>query len=147
MCDEEGIRGRGGDRRDGVEEEGIVFSGITGLELAVLDGVDAVECGVEGVVEWTAVVVLPALDAIGLFERDGSEECVAPCLPGNLDQNPSLLLMIAIPSRLLVWLSVPSLLFSFFFSFSSFSFLFFSSFWELFTFPLPRPPLSFLTRL
>ena len=70
-------------------------------------------------------------------------------LPGNLDQNPSLLWMIMIPSRLLVWLPAPSLFFSFsfFFSFSSFSFLFFSSFWKPFTFPLSRPTLSFLIKL
>jgi len=80
---------------------------------------------------------------MGLFEIDGGEEWVAVCLPGNFDQNPSFLVMTVIPSRLLVWLPAPSFLF---FSFS-FSFLFFSSFWKPFTFPLSRPPLSFLAKL
>ena len=130
------------------------FSGIIGLELVVLVEVDAVEYDVEGVADRT-IAVVPEPDATGLLEleKDGSEECVAECLPGNLAQNPSLLLTITIPSRLLDWLPAPSFFFSFFFSFSfsfplpSFSFLFFSSFGKLFAFPPLRPPLSFLTKL
>ena len=83
----------------------------------------------------------PEPEATGWLGRDAIEEVdPMPCLPGNLDQKPSLV-TIAIPSLLLVWLPPPSL-FLFFFSFSSFSLFFFSSFWRVLAFPL-----SFLTKL
>lgn len=77
-------------------------SEIIGLVFAVLVGVVAAEYAVVGVPGWDGSVV-PEPDAVGWSERDGSEECVAECLPGNLlDQNPSPLLVVTMPSRLLV---------------------------------------------